>query len=411
MRTLLFIVFLGLANQLFAIANPDSLLLKIDKRNQTVVGGSQDKGKTLREELDQIFQKKGLVLTDSLWQQIRTVIRTDSEGDSSLSVQIGGSKVKIGVIKSGAKYDSREKTFKMAYPNDDRKISVKKDSLGKSLVIHSDGKEEVRVGWNGIHVKDGKEEVHVDWNGVQVKEANGEETKVIWGSDSTKTKKKDKGANLYTSKGFNIYIGLNGLTGKMPEVTTMIFPAPYLSTDPELKPLGSRFVSLDFSNSGTIASGKKSALKFMYGFSFDWYNFMFDHNRVVTKSGGATIFQPLQDTQGNEIELRKNKLTASYITLPIMPYVAFSKQSAIQMIGLGGYVSYRLDSWTKTIEEKSENLRREGSNFNINQVRYGVKAEIGLRRIGELFFNYDLTPLFEKGYGPQLTAFSFGIKL
>jgi hypothetical protein len=411
MRTLLFIVFLGLANQLFAIANPDSLLLKIDKRNQTVVGGSQDKGKTLREELDQIFQKKGLVLTDSLWQQIRTVIRTDSEGDSSLSVQIGGSKVKIGVIKSGAKYDSREKTFKMAYPNDDRKISVKKDSLGKSLVIHSDGKEEVRVGWNGIHVKDGKEEVHVDWNGVQVKEANGEETKVIWGSDSTKTKKKDKGANLYTSKGFNIYIGLNGLTGKMPEVTTMIYPAPYLSTDPELKPLGSRFVSLDFSNSGTIASGKKSALKFMYGFSFDWYNFMFDHNRVVTKSGGATIFQPLQDTQGNEIELRKNKLTASYITLPIMPYVAFSKQSAIQMIGLGGYVSYRLDSWTKTIEEKSENLRREGSNFNINQVRYGVKAEIGLRRIGELFFNYDLTPLFEKGYGPQLTAFSFGFKL
>ncbi|MEY4646723.1 MAG: hypothetical protein RIQ98_559, partial [Bacteroidota bacterium] len=90
MRTLFFIVFLGLANQLFASANPDSLLLKIDKRNQTVVGGSQDKGKTLREELDQIFQKKGLVLTDSLWQQIRTVIRTDSEGDSSLSVQIGG---------------------------------------------------------------------------------------------------------------------------------------------------------------------------------------------------------------------------------------------------------------------------------------------------------------------------------
>jgi len=104
-------------------------------------------------------------------------------------------------------------------------------------------------------------------------------------------------------------------------------------------------------------------------------------------------------------------LTVSYITLPIMPYVAFSKQSAIKMIGLGGYVSYRLDSWTKTIEEKNENLRREGSNFNINQVRYGVKAEIGLRHIGELFFNYDLSPIFEKGYGPQITAFSFGIKL
>ena len=411
MRTLLFIVFLGLANQLFAIANPDSLLLKIDKRNQTVVGGSQDKGKTLREELDQIFQKKGLVLTDSLWQQIRTVIRTDSEGDSSLSVQIGGSKVKIGVIKSGAKYDSREKTFKMSYPNDDRKISVKNDSLGKSLVIHSDGKEEVRVGWNGIHVKDGKEEVHVDWNGVQVKEANGEETKVIWGRDSTKVNSKEKQLNLYQRKGFNVYIGLNGLSGKMPENVIAIYPSPYLSSDSELKPLGSRFVSLDFTHSATISRGKKSAFRVGYGFSFDWYNFMFDHNRVVTKSGGATIFQPMLDAQGNEIQLQKNKLTVSYITLPIMPYVAFSKQSAIKMIGIGGYVSYRLDSWTKTIEEKNENLRREGSNFNINQVRYGVKAEIGLRHIGELFFNYDLTPIFEKGYGPQLTAFSFGIKL
>ncbi len=396
---------------LWAKNTNDSLLLKIDKRDQKIIGANKDSKKTLREELEGVFEKKGLVLTDSLWQQIRTVIRTDSEGDSSLSMQIGNSRVKIGVIKSGATFYGPQKTFKMAYPNDGNTVNIKKDSLGQSLIIRGDGKEEVRVGWNGIHVKDGNEEVHVDWNGVQVKEANGEETKVIWGRDSTKTQSKEKKMNLYERKGFNVYIGLNGLTGKMPENVIAIYPSPYLNSDPELKPLGSRFVSLDFSHAATIARGKKSAFKLGYGFSFDWYNFMFDHNRVVTKAASATNFQPIFDTRGDEVALKKNKLTVSYITLPIVPHVVFNKQSAIKMIGLGGYVSYRLDSWTKTIEEKSDDLTRIGSNFNLNQVRYGVKAEVALRHVGEIFFNYDLTPLFEKNYGPQLTAFSFGFKL
>ncbi len=380
---------------LWAKNTNDSLLLKIDKRDQKVIGANKDSKKTLREELEGVFEKKGLVLTDSLWQQIRTVIKTDSEGDSSLTMQIGNSRVKIGILKSRVKYKSD--------------INIKSKPGG--VTIESAGKDEVRVGWNGIHVKDGNEEVHLDWNGVHVKEPNGEETKVIWGRDSTKTQSKDKKSNLYERKGFNVYIGLNGLTGKMPENVIAIYPSPYLNSDPELKPLGSRFVSLDFSHAATIARGKKSAFKLGYGFSFDWYNFMFDHNRVVTKAASATNFQPIFDTRGDEVALKKNKLTVSYITLPIVPHVVFNKQSAIKMIGLGGYVSYRLDSWTKTIEEKSDDLTRIGSNFNLNQVRYGVKAEVALRHVGEIFFNYDLTPLFEKNYGPQLTAFSFGFKL
>jgi hypothetical protein len=380
---------------LWAKNTNDSLLLKIDKRDQKIIGANKDSKKTLREELEGVFEKKGLVLTDSLWQQIRTVIKTDSEGDSSLSMQIGNSRVKIGILKSGVNYKSD--------------ISMKSKPGGVS--IESSSKEEVRVGWNGIHVKDGNEEVHVDWNGVRVREPNGAETKVIWGKDSTKTQSKDKKTTLYERKRFNIYIGLNGLTGKMPENVIAIFPSPYLNSDKDLKPLGSRFVSLDFTSAATIARGKKSAIKLGYGFAFDWYNFMFDHNRVVTKTTSATNFQPMFDAQQNVIQLDKNKLTASYITLPIVPHVVFSKQSDIKMVGLGGYVSYRLDSWTKTIEKNNENLTRIGSNFNLNDVRYGVKAEVALRHVGEIFFNYDLTPLFEKNYGPQLTAFSFGFKL
>ena len=77
----------------------DSLILKIDKRNQTLIGGKDSK-RTLREELESAFDKKGIVLTDSLWQTIRQAIKTDSDGDSSISVRIGNSSVKIAISKS-----------------------------------------------------------------------------------------------------------------------------------------------------------------------------------------------------------------------------------------------------------------------------------------------------------------------
>ena len=393
-------LWMGFAAQA-AHVGQDSVLLKIDKRNQTLIGAKTDKSKTLKEELTQVFEKKGLVLTDSLWQQIRNVIRTNSEGDSSLSVQIGNSRVKIGIIKSDANYDTPQKTFKMTNPNE------KKEN---AFVFHGDGKEEVQIGLHGIHVKDGKEEVHVDWNGIRVKEGNGEETNVIWGKDSTKVKKKEH-MDYYSRDGFNLYLGLNGLSGQVPQVTTMIYPAVFLPTDPQLNPLGSRYVSLEVSESAMLARGRKAAFKLGYGLGFDWYNFMFDHSRVVQKAASGAIFQPLLDATGKELNLSKNKLVVSYVTMPIMPHVVFSKNSAVQMVGLGGYVSYRIDSWTKVIDAKTDQIKRESSNFNLNSFRYGLRAEFSFKHFPDLFFNYDLVPLFEKNTAPQLTGFSFGIRL
>lgn len=404
-------IWLGFSAQA-AHMGQDSILLKIDKRNQTLIGTKADKAKTLKEELTSVFAKKGLVLSDSLWQHIRSLIRTDSEGDSSLSVQIGNSRVKIGVIKSVAHYDAPQKTLKMTYPNDDeKKIDIKTNSLGKALLIHRDGKEEVRIGLNGIHVKDGKDEVHVDWNGIRVKEGNGEKTRVYWGSDSLKTRQKKEKENFFNRDGMNLYLGLNGLSGEVPSITTMIYPPSYLQTDLDLKPLSSRYVSIEFSRSLTLAKNRTSAFRLGFGISFDWYNFMFDHNRLLQKANQGTIFQPMFDTQGKEIPLSKNKLTVSYINIPLMPHVVFNKNSPVQMIGLGGYVSFRIDSWTKSIEEKTKNLSRLSSNFNLNQFRYGLRAEFALRHLPNLFFNYDLSPIFERNSGPKLAGFSFGIRL
>jgi hypothetical protein len=390
MKKIITIICLVLSTMsLYAKEAQDSLLLKIDKRNQTLLDAGNSK-RTLREELEIAFSKKGLVLSDSLWQDIRKAIKTDSDGDSSLSVRIGNSQVKIGIFKSGV--GSRQPVASSQSAVDSRQWSGKK--------------EEVRVGLDGVHVKDGNEETHVTWDGVYHREGN-EVTKVIWGKDSTKIKR----PNLYSRRGLNFYLGLNALTGVEPELAIPYPGAPAYVPNFTLDPMGSRYASIEISRFVTLSEGKKSAFRLGYGLEIDWYNFRFDHNRIATKGPTGVQFTTITSSTGKEVAMSKNKMSVSYLTLPIMPHFAFDKKSAVQMIAIGGYVSYRLDTWTKAIEEESGNLRKETSNLYVNPFRYGVRAEFALRHFPDLFFSYDLSPLFEPGKGPEMRGLAFGIRL
>lgn len=375
----------------------DSLILKIDKRNQTLIGGKDSK-RTLKEELESAFEKKGLVLSDSLWQNIRQAIKTDFDGDSSISVRIGNSSVKIGIFKSplrGAVKESSQSDL------------VKESGVQSPESWKNSGrKEEVRVGLDGIHVKEGNEETHVTWDGVYHREGN-EVTKVIWGKDSTKLKR----PNLYSRKGLNFYFGFNALTGGETEIAVPYPGAPPYVPNFTLNPTGSRYASIEIARFITLSEGKKSAFRLGYGLEIDWYNFMFDHNKIATKGPNGVQFTTYYAAPGKEIVLSKNKMSVSYLTLPIMPHFAFDKKSAVQMIAIGGYVSYRLDTWTKAVEEESGNLRKETSNLYVNPFRYGLRAEFALRHFPDLFFSYDLSPFFETGKGPEMRGLAFGIRL
>ena len=396
----MFIAIICLVVSVFSLSakeRQDSLILKIDKRNQTLIGGKDSK-RTLKEELESAFEKKGLVLSDSLWQNIRQAIKTDSDGDSSLSVRIGNSSVKIGIFKSplrGAVKESSQSDL------------VKESGVRSPESWKNSGrKEEVRVGLDGIHVNEGNEETHVTWDGVYHREGN-EVTKVIWGKDSTKLKR----PNLYSRKGLNFYFGFNALTGGETEIAVPYPGAPPYVPNFTLNPTGSRYASIEIARFITLSEGKKSAFRLGYGLEIDWYNFMFDHNKIATKGPNGVQFTTYYAAPGKEIAMSKNKMSVSYLTLPIMPHFAFDKKSAVQMIAIGGYVSYRLDTWTKAIEEESGNLRKETSNLYVNPFRYGLRAEFALRHFPDLFFSYDLSPFFETGKGPEMRGLAFGIRL
>lgn len=179
-------------------------------------------------------------------------------------------------------------------------------------------------------------------------------------------------------------------------------------TNYELRPMGSRYIALGSMFKTKLSHGKVP-LYFQYGVEFSWYNFMFEGNNFITKGQDENLFRQ------HDLELKKSKLVVSYINLPVMFGIG-SKYKNTFTLGVGGYVGYRLGSHSKIVSRVDDNLKtdKDKSNFHLNDVRYGLKAEVGFgRKHGgiTLFANYDMNELFQSGKAPAIQAFSFGIKL
>jgi hypothetical protein len=162
-----------------------------------------------------------------------------------------------------------------------------------------------------------------------------------------------------------------------------------------------------------------------WGPGISWYNFKFQNSRTrITEIGDRTIF--LEDPD-MEVDYKKSKLTASFINFTAVPMVNFGnpkrrsrnfknwdeinfgQPDAGFRIGVGGYAGYRLGSHAK-VKYKGGKKDKDRDNFNLTNLRYGVRLQMGFRGT-DLFFNYDLNELFAEDKGPKLNAFSFGIIL
>ena len=172
---------------------------------------------------------------------------------------------------------------------------------------------------------------------------------------------------------------------------------------PDLIPLGSRYVAVAFSQRPTLVDGKRTKLSLYYAAEASWNNFMFQDPILVQK--GPTNIQFVQSPE----PLKKSKLTTFALQLPVVPRLSFYNSSGRKVfhIGLGGFIGYRLDSYTKIKHENSSNTR-DHNNFYLNNLRYGLVGHLGIVKTS-LFVKYDLNPVFQAGKGPDVRALSFGI--
>lgn len=210
-----------------------------------------------------------------------------------------------------------------------------------------------------------------------------------------------------TYHSINFDLGMNNYLadGKFPDETNSLYT---------VKPWGSWYVGIN-SNLRTRVSNK---FFLEWGLGVSWYNFKFQNEQTtLSKDDNSVIFSlnPL------DVDYVKSKLTATYIQAQMVPMVDFGgnrrKPSFFDghgsdsfRIGVGPYVGYRIDSYSKQVyKEEGDKIKpKDHDNFYLNNLRYGIRAQIGFEEV-DLFFNYDLNDLFIENKGPQLKAFSFGI--
>ena len=272
----------------------------------------------------------------------------------------------------------------------------------KDKSVEKEEKDYVRIGMRGIHIKDGDTRVTINGQGVEVDD---KETSVSTESGYKRTGKRFYRASINSSprKGFNVSVGLNAYG-------TNESTAGYNKNDYDLRPFGSRFVSLGYVAGTTIARGKNAKLGLDFGVDFSWNNLMFDGNNTVIKTADRVEFPSVLDADGKEVNFSKSKLVLPYVNLSFMPTVSFSR-SFIAYISGGVYGGYRLGSYTKTREEGSKDRDHVRTNYYINDLRYGLALELGIRKFPDLFVNYDLNNVFEDNRGPSVRMINFGIRL
>lgn len=173
----------------------------------------------------------------------------------------------------------------------------------------------------------------------------------------------------------------------------------------ELDPLGSRYAAFSFTQNPAVVRTSKVKLSIRYGLQVSWNNFMFQEN-VKAERGADVIGFTTFPTH-----LTKSKLTVCNLELPVVPQFSIynnSKKRAFN-IGLGGFVGYRLDSYTKIKLDNGDKFHDHGS-FYLNNLQYGLQGNIGIANLN-FFVKYNLNNSFQDGRGPTVHPLSFGITI
>ncbi len=210
-----------------------------------------------------------------------------------------------------------------------------------------------------------------------------------------------------TYHSFNIDIGTNNYLadGRFPDQDNSQYT---------VRPWGSWYVGINSTQRTRLAN----RFFLEWGVGVSWYNFKFqDAATVVSKDENTVIFG--KDTRDNDF--KKSKLTAAYVNASLVPVLDFGSNrrkpglfdgsdARSFRIGAGPYVGYRIDSYTKNVfdENGDERKPRNHDNFYLNNLRYGMRLQVGYDDV-DFFVNYDMNELFTENRGPKLNAFSFGV--
>ena len=211
--------------------------------------------------------------------------------------------------------------------------------------------------------------------------------------------------NHRTKSHLIVDLGLNALVNQKAQNTT---PGDQLNAV-DLRTEGSRYVNIGL-NWDPRLGGKRSPLSLTIGPEFAFNSYMLSGNNKLVNSNGRT--NVVRETNGRQYQ--KSKLGTSSVNLPVMLRLQLrdAHYRPTFLVGAGGFVGYRIKSWTKlkyTSEGTTYKDKEDGS-YNMENFQYGLQGTIGYRGL-ELFAKYNMNNLFKAGAGPDTQVLSFGLRL
>ncbi len=138
-------------------------------------------------------------------------------------------------------------------------------------------------------------------------------------------------------------------------------------------------------------------------------NYRFDGNNSVAVADNGIV---MPSYPSESFTYDKSKLATVYAILPVMLEVQLpvSGGSTINL-GAGVVGAIKLGSHTKVVyHDDGKQKDKNRDDFNLNMLRYGVTARAGYEMV-QVYGTCYLSPMFEKGKGPELYPFEIGIAL
>ena len=199
-------------------------------------------------------------------------------------------------------------------------------------------------------------------------------------------------------------LGLNAFVNQKPYIGLNGQPESF-----DLRTEGSRYVNIGL-NWDPRLGGKHSPLSLIVGPEFAFNNYMLSGNNKWVNTNGRT--DVVRETNGRQYQ--KSKLATSSVNLPVLLRLQLrdAHYRPTFLLGAGGFVGYRIKSWTKLkyTNEGSTYKEKEDGSYNMENFLYGLQGTIGYRDL-ELFAKYNMNQLFKTAAGPDTQVLSFGVRL
>lgn len=154
----------------------------------------------------------------------------------------------------------------------------------------------------------------------------------------------------------------------------------------------------------------KNYVNFVTGVGFEWRRYMLDHK--TTLNPDSSFAWGTVDSS-NYFSYNKNLFKSTMVQVPLLLEFNTSKRPSKSFhIAVGAVGQFMINAKTKQILERNGDEFTKKHKDTYNMMPWSVKAHASIGYSAfTLFAEYNITPLFESGAGPQLYPFVAGVRL